>query len=1671
MPGRKRKGKSNWSSDAVKQARRRRENETAEQKAARLKKDRERKHKQREDETEEERLHRLKEQAERTKDNINDETEEERLQRLQRVLERRKSEIATETEEERSQRLQRVLERRKSEIATETEEERSQRLQRVLERRKSEIATETEEERSQRLQRVLERRKSEIATETEEERSQRLQRVLERRKSEIATETEEERSQRLQRVLERRKSEIATETEEERSQRLQRVLERRKSEIATETEEERLNRLKDMAVRTKNKTMNETGEERSERLKNMSIRNKNRITTETDTNRYKRLKDQTERNKKMLLSETEQQQLQMTTPRTTIARTHRPLSADVGHMDKICAHCRAYRFHGETANFCCMSGKVNMANLPPLPHELQRLFSSNQPDAREFRKNIRQYNCLFQMTSFGGKEVFSQKRGWNPSVIIQGQIHHYIGSLIPEPHKQAQFLQIYFLDPQDSVKLRMDILENGGIQRDIVELLEGVFRTYNPYVRSLTLAKEQIKDIPEARIVIDPNRRPSQEHERRFNAQAANEVAVILENNNSPEVTSRHVVLKQKGGKVQIISESHRSYDCLQYVIFFPWGEDGWHSQLQLTNQKKLTAMRYYSFRIQNHEHEFNHILRGGRLFQQYLVDMAAKMEGERLNFIRTNQVSLRSSTYKGLTDALNDNDDLQNIGKRVILSSTFVGGPRYMMERCQDAMMYIRKYGNASFFITMTCNPDWPEIQENLFLNQKPYDRPDLIARVFELKRKLFLKYLTGPDGLLGRCIAFIISTEYQKRGLPHLHCLLWLDEETKPRPNVYDQYVQAEIPNPLEDAEGHALVLRHMIHGPNCCVTSPCWKNGACSKRYPKSFAEHTMCGEDSYPVYRRRSVDMGGFFGYKEGREGTPITSEWVVPHNMQLLKIFNCHLNVEVCTSVKSIKYVVKYTLKGSDQAMFGLKQNDEIAQYLAGRYIGPSEAVSSILGFPVHERDPPVVRLQVHLPDEQHVYFQDTAGLTNTEMCKTTLTQFMKLNTDDHFARTLFYAEVPRYFTWANKQWQRRKVGKENPNHPGRFEANVLGRVYTVSPRCGELYYLRLLLHHVKGPQSFDDLKKHDEKTLATFKTACIARGLLQTDDHWRQTLLDAENTRLPRAMRDLFVVLLTHEEIVNPKELWEQFKNSMSQDYLKADMSTRTNENPNHHDQALLYIQEKLEAYGKRLADYSLPTPTSLRYLGHNEDITKETSYCREKLSIYVREKAPMLNCEQLAVYNYVLECLEENKPSMIFIDAPGGTGKTFLINLIISLVRAKGDIALAVASSGIAATLMPGGRTAHSRFKIPIIVDDNSVCNIETNSNTAGLLRQTKLIVWDECSMARRECFEAVDRTLRDVCHKDVAFGGIITICCGDFRQLLPVVKRGNEVDIQNASIKKSYLWELFTKFNLNLNMRLEEGEIDYSRFLLNVGEGKVPTNENGEIELPEDMVLNNISIEQCMKNIYPSFEEPKVVFSKRCILVPLNENLRTINSMCIREFPGQLKEYFSFNSVIEGTDSAHFPTEFLDSVELSGLPPHRLELKIGSPIALLRNLDPPRLCNGTRLIIQALHNNLIVAKILIGQYQNETVLIPRITVKLTEGDDIPLQRTQFPVQSCFAMTIHKAQGQTMENVLIYLEKPVFQHGQLYVALSRGRRKENVKVLLKDSIFTRNVVIRSILQ
>ena len=133
------------------------------------------------------------------------------------------------------------------------------------------------------------------------------------------------------------------------------------------------------------------------------------------------------------------------------------------------------------------------------------------------------------------------------------------------------------------------------------------------------------------------------------------------------------------------------------------------------------------------------------------------------------------------------------------------------------------------------------------------------------------------------------------------------------------------------------------------------------------------------------------------------------------------------------------------------------------------------------------------------------------------------------------------------------------------------------------------------------------------------------------------------------------------------------------------------------------------------------------------------------------------------------------------FLDAPGGTGQTFLIMLLLARIRSENDLALALASSGIAATLLEGGRTVHSALKLPLNmqINETPVCNIAKNSAMAKILQVCKLIVWDECTMAHKRSLEALDRTLKDLRDNQHIFGGAMILLSGDFRQTLPVVPR----------------------------------------------------------------------------------------------------------------------------------------------------------------------------------------------------------------------------------------------------------------------------------------------------
>ena len=161
------------------------------------------------------------------------------------------------------------------------------------------------------------------------------------------------------------------------------------------------------------------------------------------------------------------------------------------------------------------------------------------------------------------------------------------------------------------------------------------------------------------------------------------------------------------------------------------------------------------------------------------------------------------------------------------------------------------------------------------------------------------------------------------------------------------------------------------------------------------------------------------------------------------------------------------------------------------------------------------------------------------------------------------------------------------------------------------------------------------------------------------------------------------------------------------------------------------------------------------------------------------------------------------------FLDGPGGTGKTYLYRALLARIRSMDRIAIATATSGIAASIMPGGRTAHSRFKILIKIEDNSMCNFTKQSGTAALLREASLIIWDEVAMTRRQAVETLDRSLQDIIECDLPFGGKVIVFGGDFRQVLPVVPRGTRAQICDATLLRSYIWDDIKIIRLKQNMR----------------------------------------------------------------------------------------------------------------------------------------------------------------------------------------------------------------------------------------------------------------------
>ncbi|XP_065362023.1 uncharacterized protein LOC135955598 [Calliphora vicina] len=636
-------------------------------------------------------------------------------------------------------------------------------------------------------------------------------------------------------------------------------------------------------------------------------------------------------------------------------------------MDKECIKCNAKHFSSEVTNrdndvftLCCHKGKVVLH--PLIQNELFKSLydglSSNNVDikrkSRNYFNNIRQYNSAFAMVSTEAhlSDTFT---GGIYHFKIHNIFYHKAGPITAQNGQSPRYAQLYFYDVEEACSYRMQA--NQSCDDNLMRQISIELNRVNPFVRSFLSMKEYCdrfqNENREVYMVIKVNRELDL---RRYNDATQTDVAVIFSTvDGEPPFERNMTSFPKTNGTLRQVSVLDSSLDPLAYPLLYPNGDIGWHPNM-CHNTTTTSRARVKTTMLQ--------------------------IEGTRLHYIRQNQNILKAELFNNLADylELHRNSDLPiNVGRRVILPSSFNGSPRNMYQNYLDAMSIVQHFGKPSLFLTMTCNPSWTEITNNIGPHESANFRPELIVRVFKLKLKDLINVISNKC-IFGRVEAIIYTIEFQKRGLPHAHILITLHEEDNiVGPTDIDSAVCAEIPDKRTHPKLHEYVVKHMMHSPCGALNlnSVCMRDGKCSKQFPKDFNNITRESVNGYPLYRRRDN------GISADVRGSSLDNRYVVPYNPYLLAKFNCHLNVEVCTTVKSVKYIYKYVYKGYDSATIALEnqQNenmllDEVEAFLNVRYVGSTEALWRIYEFPMHYQSHTIIRLDIHLDRQQTVIFRE-----------------------------------------------------------------------------------------------------------------------------------------------------------------------------------------------------------------------------------------------------------------------------------------------------------------------------------------------------------------------------------------------------------------------------------------------------------------------------------------------------------------------------------------------------------------------------------------------------------------------------------------------------------------------------------------------------------------------
>ena len=559
----------------------------------------------------------------------------------------------------------------------------------------------------------------------------------------------------------------------------------------------------------------------------------------------------------------------------SVSWTIAPISTPRLTWRRQCPHCHLLLLTGERPGFCCGADGKHVASitpLPPLPPEYNRFLND-----RRISSLSRILNLLFSFASLETTLPFPDAATGGASFIaIQGKVYHRLRPT--HPNSAVRWLL------HDGF-LRQNVSHHRyatAIPQDWIDALRLALMRVNTFGKHLRTLSILAVRLPTVQLVLhDEGSSP--------------EIAAIMQYGNTTQrsIHSRDLIISKNSGESQRIPTVSRMWEPLSYPLLFPHGTLGWGLPANDGHgDSLLTQMWHYRLRVL-HDTRF---MIFGRLCNEYVVDMFSRDLETRLQYIRENQArSLQEDASLMGEEAIQPSEN-------IYLPSSFLGSRRWCSQQIADSLTIAAQLGNPTFFITMTCNPEWPEIQTRLRPGQDFTDIPAIVNRVFKQKLASLLRTLRQMFPNAGRTRYVIYCIEFQKRGLPHAHILIKYVKDCVQATDI-DAVVSAEIPPDAADA---ALVRKFMLHH-HPPLTAPASKycqrvladgSRTCRFRYPFPLQQHTSIDGDGRVHYRRR----------KPG-------DEMVVPHCLPLLRKFHCHINFEVASTSHLFQYIFKYVHKG------------------------------------------------------------------------------------------------------------------------------------------------------------------------------------------------------------------------------------------------------------------------------------------------------------------------------------------------------------------------------------------------------------------------------------------------------------------------------------------------------------------------------------------------------------------------------------------------------------------------------------------------------------------------------------------------------------------------------------------------------------------------------------